>query len=185
MTTFLSQSAAIPAQDGQGNSALLLLILIAVIFGWLALRATIRRIGAQRTQAVVHDTFHEFALVALQNAAQLDGRITDSERAAIAQAMRDIAGASFDPTQLDAPPQTRLTKNELVAYLEGKSRSFSNEQKTKFLKALLGVFVADGRFDEVEHQALVDYTAAVGYDRQGAPDRLRALLGDMVRDRIT
>lgn len=185
MTIFLSQSSAIQAPAGGSNSALVLLILIAVIFGWLALRAAIRRVGARRTKAVVHDAFHEFALVALLNAAQLDGRVTDSERTAIANAMRDIAGPSFDAAQLNAAPPGRLSKDELVAYLEEKSRTLSNDQKVKFLKALLGVFVADGRFDEIEHQALVDYTAAVGFDRQGAPNRLKALLGDMVRDRIT
>lgn len=185
MAILFSQSSAISAPAGGSNSALVLLVLIAVIFGWLALRATIRRIGALRTRAVVHDAFHEFALVALMNAAQLDGRVTDSERVAIAGAMREIAGPSFDPAQVQGAPPGGLTKDELVAYLEEKSRSLSNDQKVKFLKALLGVFVADGRFDEVEHQALVDYTAAVGFDRQGAPNRLKALLGDMVRDRIT
>lgn len=185
MAMFLAQSTADPAPSGAGNSALLLLILIAVIFGWLALRATFRRIGAQRTQAVVHDAFQEFALVALVNAAQLDGRVTDNERAAIVQAMREIAGPSFDAARVEQPPKSGLTKNELVAYLEERGRVFSNDQKVKFLKALLGVFVADGRFDEVEHRALVDYTAAVGFDRQAAPNRLRTLLSDMARDRIT
>ena len=38
------------------------------------------------------------------------------------------------------------------------------------------VFVADGKFDEIEHAALVDYTAAVGFDRQGAPEMLRGFV---------
>ena len=149
------------------------------------IRAGIRRLQASRAKAAVHDAFQEFALVALVNAAQLDGRISDPERTAIADAMRELAGPDFDVARLNAAPRSGLSKDELVAYLEEKSRALPNEQKVAFLKALLGVLVADGRFDEAEHQALVDYTAAVGFDRQGAPGMLRGLLGDMARDRIT
>ena len=167
MFIFLSQAVS-GSTGGQGNSALFLLILIAAIVGWFALQSGIRRLRARKTEAVVHDAFHEFAVVALMNAARLD-----------------ISGAEFDPSRLQVAANAQLTKDELVAYLEEKSRTFANEQKVKFLKALLGVLVADGRFDEVEHQALIDYTAAVGFDRHGAPQMLRGLLSDMTRDRIT
>jgi uncharacterized tellurite resistance protein B-like protein len=183
MLFFSTQPA--PLQDGPG-SALALLVLIAAIVGWLGVRAFIRRLRARKAESVVRGAFPDYALEALANAARLDGRIADVERAAIAQAMRDIAGASFDSTRLDeALSRAALTKDELVAYLEDKSRLFSNEQKVQFLKALLGVFVADGRFDEIEHHALIEYTAAVGFDRQSAPQMLRGLVSDMAKDRIT
>jgi hypothetical protein len=53
------------------------------------------------------------------------------------------------------------------------------------LKALLSVFTADGSFDETEHAALVDYTAAVGFDRQSAPEILRGISRDFARGTIT
>ena len=167
------------------SSALALLILIAVIAGWIGVRAIIRRIRAQKTENVVHGAFTAYALEALANAARLDGRTDTAERDAILKAMRDIAGAGFDSGHLDAAlASAALTKDELVAYLEEHSRSLSNDQKVQFLKALLAVFVADGKFDEVEHRALIDYTAAVGFDRQSAPQRLRRLVSDMVSERI-
>jgi uncharacterized membrane protein YebE (DUF533 family) len=79
----------------------------------------------------------------------------------------------------------QLTKDELVAYLAARSGKFSREQKMALLKALLSVFSADGRFDETEHAALVDYTAAVGFDRQSAPEMLRGIARDFQRGRIT
>ena len=39
--------------------------------------------------------------------------------------------------------------------------------------------------DESEHAALVDYTAAVGFDRPGAPQILRNLAADFKRGNIT
>jgi hypothetical protein len=53
------------------------------------------------------------------------------------------------------------------------------------LKALLSVFVADGRFDEREHAALVDYTEAIGFDRKSAPDMLKGLTRDFAKGNIT
>jgi hypothetical protein len=53
------------------------------------------------------------------------------------------------------------------------------------LKALLSVFVSDGRFDETEHGALIDYTEAIGFDRQSAPEMLHRLSRDVVRGNIT
>ena len=81
--------------------------------------------------------------------------------------------------------QAQLSKDELVAYLAAKANAFTREQKTALLKALLGVFAADGRFDETEHAALVDYTAAVGFDRKSAPEMLRGLTRDFARGTIT
>ncbi len=183
MLFFSTQSA--PLQNGAG-SALALLLLIAAVVGWIGVRAVVRRLRARKAESVVHGAFADYALEALVNAARLDGRIADAERSAILQAMRDIAGSNFDAARLDAAlSRAVLTKDELVAYLEDKSRSFSDDQKVHFLKALLGVFVADGRFDEIEHHALIEYSAAVGFDRQSAPQMLRGLVSDMVKDRIT
>lgn len=183
MLFFASQSTT---NAGASGSALALLVLIAAIAAWIGVRALVRRLRAEKAEGVVHGEFAAYALEALANAAKLDGRVADAERAAIVQAMRDIAGAGFDAAQLDAAlARAALTKDELVAYLGDKSRVFTNDQKVLFLKALLGVFVADGRFDEIEHHALIEYTAAVGFDRQSAPQMLRGLMTDMVKDRIT
>jgi|CXWL01.1.fsa_nt_gi uncharacterized tellurite resistance protein B-like protein len=185
---FLSSAVETPptttaAADG---TALALLVFIAAIAAWLGIRALVRRIRAGKTEAVVHGSFAEYALEALVNAAKLDGRVAQAERAAIAAAMREIAGAAFEASAVDAVfARTALTKDELVAYLAAKSVAFSNAQKMSLLKALLAVFVADGRFDETEHHALVEYTAAVGFDRQSAPAMLAGLSRDFARGRIT
>ncbi|HCK83590.1 MAG TPA: hypothetical protein DHW63_03465 [Hyphomonadaceae bacterium] len=146
----------------------------------------LRRLRAGKTERVVHGAFDEYALAALVNAAKLDGRVADAERAAILAAMREIAGASFATGAVDAAfASAALSKGELVDYLATRASKLSHAQKTALLKALLAVFVADGRFDEAEHHALVDYTAAIGFDRKSAPERLRGLVGDMVKERIS
>ncbi len=168
------------------GGALALLLLLAVAIAWLGLRILIRRLRAGRTERVVHGAFHEFALAALVNAARLDGRVADAEREAILTAMRDIAGASFTANDVGAAfVGVGLAKEQLVAYLAERAPQFNHAEKTVLLKALLAVFVADGRFDEAEHHALVEYTAAIGFDRKSAPERLRGLVGDMVKERIT
>ncbi len=162
-----------------------MLVLIAAGLAWLGLRLVIRRLRAGKAERVVHGAFDEFALAALVNAAKLDGRVAEAERAAILSAMRDIAGAGFTASAVDAAfVGVGLAKAELVAYLAERAPRFSHTQKTTLLKALLAVFVADGRFDEAEHQALVDYTAAIGFDRQSAPELLQGLIGDMIKERI-
>jgi uncharacterized tellurite resistance protein B-like protein len=174
------------AGDGGAGAALALFILIVTVAGWIGLRQFIRGLRARKTQSAVGDDFAKYALEVLVNAAKIDGRVTAPEPAAIADAMRELTGASFDAGAVaPALSAARLTKDELVAYLAAKSGKFSREQKTALLKALLSVFVADGRFDEIEHAALVDYTAAVGFDRQSAPDTLRGIARDFQRGRIT
>ncbi|MBY0568088.1 MAG: TerB family tellurite resistance protein [Hyphomonadaceae bacterium] len=174
------------ASDGGSGAALALIILIAAVAGWIGLRQFVQGLRAQKTRTAVGDDFGKYALEALTNAAKIDGRVSDTEQAAITQAMRDLTGASFDAAAIGpALANARLSKDELVAYLAAKSRVFSREQKTALLKALLSVFSADGRFDEVEHAALVDYTAAVGFDRQSAPEMLRSIARDFQRGRIT
>lgn len=180
-----SEAPGAQAEAG-GGGALAVLILIAIILSWIGLRALVRRARAGKAERVVHGAFPEFALQALVNAAKLDGRIAEAERAAIKTAMRDLAGAEFDLAKVDtALSAAKLSKAELVDYLASSAAPFTTAQKTALLKALLGVFVADKRFDEVEHQALVEYTAAIGFDRTGAPGRLRGLLSDMAHGRIT
>ena len=169
-----------------GGGALAVLVLIAAVLAWLGLRMAFRRLRAGKTERVVHGAFDEYALAALVNAAKLDGRVADAERAAILAAMREIAGASFATGAVDAAfASAALSKGELVDYLATRASKLSHAQKTALLKALLAVFVADGRFDEAEHHALVDYTAAIGFDRKSAPERLRGLVGDMVKERIS
>ena len=172
--------------DGGGGAALALFILIAAVAGWIGLRQSIRGLRARKTQSAVGDDFAKYALEVLVNAAKIDGRVTAPEPTAIADAMRELAGGAFDAAAVaPALSAAQLTKDELVAYLAAKSGKFSREQKTALLKALLSVFVADGRFDEIEHAALVDYTAAVGFDRRSAPDTLRGIARDFQRGRIT
>lgn len=174
-----------PAANG-GGPALALIILIAAAIGWIAVRQLVRGLRAQRTQSAVGADFSKYALEALVNAAKIDGRMSEAEQTAIAAAMRELTAAEIDSSALaSALAEARLTKDELVAYLAARSAQFSRAQKTALLKALLSVFSADGRFDEVEHAALVDYTAAVGFDRQSAPEMLRSIARDFQRGRIT
>lgn len=163
-----------------------LFVLIVAVVAWVALRSLIRSLRAHRAEAALALRFPDFALEALVNAAKIDGRVNTDERRAVARAMLELGGGAYDEARVEtAFNQARLSKDELVAYLAAKSRSFSRDQKTAFLKALLSVFVADGKFDEVEHAALVDYTAAVGFDRQSAPEMLRGIASDFKRGNIT
>ncbi len=173
------------ATDSSG-SVLALLILLALAVGWLGLRTMIRRLRAGKTEATVHGDFRSYALAALTNAAHIDGRIEDSEREAIRTCMSEITGSHFEMRLVDAAlTEAKLTKSELVAYLQAHSNAFTRDQKMQLLKALLAVLVADQGFQEDEHQALVDYTAAVGFDRQGAPEVLRRISRDFARGNIT
>ncbi len=174
--------AELAPEAGGGGAVLALFILVAAVVAWFALRGFVRGLRARKAEAAVGADFEAYALEALTNAAKIDGRVNDQERLAIARAMTDLAGAGFDAARVDAAfASARLSKNELVAYLAARSRAFSSEQKVALLKALLSVFVADGAFDEDEHSALLDYTAAVGFDRQSAPGMLR----DFARGNIT
>ena len=168
-----------------GNAPLALLILILAIMAWFGLRALVRAMRAGKTEAAVHGSFNVYAREALINAAKVDGRVDTRERAAIGAALKEI-GVALDEKGLDAAfAAARLSKDELIAYLRAKSGAFNREQKVWLLKVLMSVFVADGHFDEAEHAALVDYTAAVGFDRQSAPDMLRGLSRQFTRGNIT
>lgn len=174
------------APAGDGGAALALLVLIAAVAAWIGLRTLVRNLRARKTEKAVGGDFVEYVLESLVNAAKLDGRVNESERRAVVLAMRDIAGEAFEAVKVEAAfARARLNKDELVAYLASKSRAFTRDQKAALLKALLAVFVSDGRFEESEHGALIDYTAAIGFDRQSAPDMLRRLSRDMVRGNIT
>jgi uncharacterized membrane protein YebE (DUF533 family) len=169
-----------------GGAVLAIFLLIVAIAGWIALRQLVRGLRSRKTESAVGESFESYALEVLVNAAKIDGRVLDVERTAIASAMAELSGGGFDASAIGpAFQRTQLTKDELVAYLASKSRRFSNAQKTALLKALLSVFVADGRFDESEHAALVDYTEAVGFDRQGAPQMLRGIAASFQRGSIT
>lgn len=160
-----------------GNAPLAILVLIVAVALFLGARTLIANLRANKTKAAVGDSFAGYALEVLVNAAKIDGRVNDSEQQAIAAAMSDIGGARVELAAVkSAFANAKLSKDELVAYLEMKAGSFSREQKTALLKALMSVFVADGRFDETEHAALVDYTTAVGFDRGRAPDLLRSFM---------
>lgn len=180
-------AAAAPVQPEASNGAVLALFaLIVAVAAWMGLRSLVRGLRARRAEASIGGDFTAYALEAMVNAAKLDGRVNDAERAAIAAAMQDLAGPEFDAGRVaQAFEAARLNKAQLVAYLTARARVFSREQKTALLKALLAVFVADGRFDESEHAALVDYTEAVGFDRQGAPQLLRGLTQDFAKGNIT
>jgi uncharacterized membrane protein YebE (DUF533 family) len=181
----LAAAADAAGAGGSSNAPLALLLMIAAVAGWFAARAVFRRLGAGRTEAVVRGNFEDFAREALVNAAKIDGRVAPQERTAIAAALGEIAGAAPDAAAIDASfAKARLSKGELIAYLRVRSHAFSREQKMALLKALLSVFVADGVFDESEHAALVDYTEAIGFDRQGALETLRGLSQRLARGNI-
>ena len=185
MTAPETTSVADAGSADPAGGALALFIVVAAVVGWFALRTLVREVRARKTERTVGRDFSEYALEVLVNAAKIDGRVSDPERAAIAPALRDL-GVSIEAEKIDvAFANARLSKDELIAYLAAKSGAFSREQKTGLLRALLSVFVADGSFDEIEHHALVDYTAAVGFDRQSAPDMLRGIARDFSRGNIT
>jgi len=168
-----------------GNTTMLAIgLLIAATAIWLGASSLVRILRARKTHAATGGRFEEYVLQALVGAARIDGRVTEPERAAIAQALGDAA-APADPAALDAAyAAPQLSKDELVAYLAERSGQFTHAQKVALLKALLAVFVADGHFDEAEHGALIDYTAAVGFDRASAPQMLRNAAADLKRGRI-
>ncbi|MBC7770562.1 MAG: TerB family tellurite resistance protein [Phycisphaerales bacterium] len=174
-----------PQMDDPGGAALALFILVLLVGGWFALRTFVRGLRARKARAAVGESFVHFALEALVNAAKLDGRINDEERSAVARALEELAPGSEAAKVESAFARARLNKDELVAYLAARSRTFSREQKVALLKALMTVFVADGTFDETEHHALVDYTSAIGFDRQSAPEMLRDIARGFQRGSIT
>lgn len=182
---WLSTAGAEPATE-TGGAPIALFVIVVAIVAWIGLRALIRSLRAGKAAAAIGVDFRSYAMEALANAANIDGRVNEAERAAIAQAMCELTGAAVEVAAVEtALRSAKLSKDELVAYLADRSGAFSRSQKTALLKALLSVFVADGKFDETEHAALVDYTAAVGFDRQSAPEMLRRLSQDFVRGRIT
>jgi len=160
-------------------------LLIALVAVWLAASSLVRVLRARKAETATGGRYEDFVLHALVGAARIDGKVTEPERAAILQALTEAAGAPPEPAALDhAFENAKLSKDELVAYLAERSGRFSHSQKVAFLKALLSVFVADGAFDEAEHGALIDYTAAVGFDRASAPQMLRGVAADLRRGRI-
>ena len=163
---------------------LALLALVAVVaIGW-ALVTLLSAVRARKAQSATQGRFEDYLLHALVNAAKIDGRIHETERAAIAQSLA-AAGAPAEPAALDAAfAEAKLSKAELVAYLTARAGHFTQAQKMTLLKALMAVFVADGAFNEAEHAALIDYTAAVGFDRTSAPETLRQVGAQMRRGSI-
>ena len=178
---------ALGAASGQpDNTMILVLALLGAVGAWFGARALLQGMRAGKTDAVIQGDFTTFALEALANAAKIDGRVTEPEVHAIVKAMGDIAGPDFGADRVSAAlASARLSKEELIAFLSSRASNVAREQKLKLLKALMNVFVADGAFDEGEHQALVEYTAAIGFDRQGAVQMLRGLAGDFRRGNIT
>jgi uncharacterized membrane protein YebE (DUF533 family) len=180
-----STAAAAPVSP-EGNQTLLAMgVLVALVAAWLGVLSLVRILRARKAGAATGGRYDAYVLQALVSAAKIDGRVNDSERAAIAQAMTETTGVAIEPAALDAAfANAKLSKGELVAYLADRSGQFSQQQKVGLLKALMAVFVADGRFDEAEHAALIDYTAAVGFDRASAPQMLRGVAGDLRRGNI-
>jgi uncharacterized membrane protein YebE (DUF533 family) len=169
-------STSVSAEPASSGSAVIaLFVVVAAIALWFALRTFIRSLQAKKTESATGGDFSGYALEALVNAAKLDGRVTDEEKRAIVIAMREIAGEAFEAGQVEEGfARAGLNKSELVSFLASRSRAFTRDQKVALLKALMAVFVSDGKFDETEHTALMDYTAAIGFDREGAPQLLRS-----------
>lgn len=178
------QSIGAGVEDPAGTALAFFIVVVAII-GWLALRRFVRSLRAARARAVVGEAFPAFAREALINAAKIDGRVNEAERVAVARALGEAAGTEPEPAALaKAFEDARLTKDELVAYLAASAARFRREEKVALIKGLLSVFAIDGRFDEAEHAALLDYTAAIGFDRQSAPEMLRGLARDLRRGAI-
>lgn len=176
MIFLLATQAATDAvpQDSNGGAVVALFVVIAAVALWIAFRAFIRGLQAKKTETATGGDFAGYALEALVNAAKLDGRVNEEEKRAITIAMRDIAGEAFEAAKVEACfARPGLNKDELVSFLAARSRAFTRDQKVALLKALMSVFVSDGKFEETEHSALIDYTAAIGFDRQGVPEMLR------------
>lgn len=181
-----TDTAALPVVEDTAGATLALFLLVVIGAAWLALRTFVRSLRARKTERAVGANFAEYALEALVNAAKIDGRVNDDERRAVARAVGELAGPTYNAQVVEgAFTRARLSKDELVAYLAARSKAFSRDQKVALLNALLAVFVSDGKFDEREHAALVDYTTAIGFDRQGAPDLLRGLTRNFARGNIT
>ncbi|MEZ5971294.1 MAG: TerB family tellurite resistance protein [Hyphomonadaceae bacterium] len=171
----LTQGAAEVTTSANGGAVVALFIVIAAIALWIALRAFVRNLQAKKTETATGGDFNGYALAALVNAAKLDGLVKDEEKRAITTAMREIAGEAFEAAAVEeAFARPGLNEAELVSFLATRSNAFTRDQKAALLKALMAVFVSDGKFDESEHSALVDYTAAIGFDREGAPQLLRS-----------
>lgn len=170
----------------EGSAALALFVLLIAVLAWIGLRMMIRSLRSRKTEAAVGMSFSAFALQALVNAARIDGRVAQEEKNAILTAMRQIDGEAFEASSVESAfAGAGLGKAELVAYLSAHANKFTRDQKAALLKGLVSVFVSDGRFDEGEHAALVDYTTAIGFDRQGAVNTLRSLSSQMLRGNIT
>jgi uncharacterized membrane protein YebE (DUF533 family) len=175
MTFLIFSTAASESQEASnGGAVVALFVVIAAVALWIAFRAFIRGLQAKKTETATGGDFTGYALQALVNAAKLDGRVNDEEKRAITIAMREIAGEAFEAIKVEeAFSGPGLNKDELIAFLASRSRAFTRDQKVALLKALMAVFVSDGKFEETEHSALIDYTAAIGFDRQGVPEMLR------------
>lgn len=181
-----TEAAAIPVGEDAAGASLALFLLVVICAAWLALRTFVRSLRARKAERTVGASFADFALEALVNAAKIDGLVNDDERRAVARAVGELGGPTYNGQVVEqAFVKAKLSKDELVAYLAARAKSFSRDQKVAFLKALLSVFVSDGKFDEREHAALVDYTTAIGFDRQTAPDLLRGLTRNFARGNIT
>lgn len=173
-----ARAAEAPANNGAATLALF--VVVAAVAAWLALRAFVRSMRVRKTQSAVGADFSAYALEALVNAAKLDGRVNEAEQRAIANAMTHLTGREHPLDSIGAAfVRAQLSKDELVAYLSARAGAFTRDQKLGLLRALLAVFVADGTFDQSEHAALVDYTEAVGFDRQTAPEKLSGLAGQL------
>lgn len=177
MMLFLVQSAtdAAASETSNGGAVIALFVIVAALGLWFALRTFIRGLQAKKTETATGGDFTGYALEALVNAAKIDGRVNEQEKRAITLAMREIAGEAFEAVKVEESfARQGLNKDELISFLAARSRAFSRDQKVALLKALMSVFVSDGKFEESEHGALMDYTAAVGFDREGAPQLLRS-----------
>lgn len=186
MGNLLFAAASTPAAAAGDSRAMLAIgLLIALVAGWLGFVSLVRLLRARKAQAATGGRYGDYVLQALVNAAKIDGRITDAERGAIAQAYGEATGAPVEPDLIEgAFAHAKLSKDELVAYLAAGAGQFTYPQKVGLLRALLTVFVADGHFDEAEHGALIDYTAAVGFDRGSAPQMLQSVAASIKRGNI-
>src|SRR5690349_11540885 len=86
-TLFSLQATPSAADPPPANAPLALLILLVAVAAWFGLRTLVRGMRAGKAASTVHGDFNAFAREALINAAKIDGRVDERERAAIGAAL--------------------------------------------------------------------------------------------------
>lgn len=161
----------------------LLALALAALAYWFGATTMQQKRRADETAQVVGGDYGQYLLEVLANAANIDARVEEAERAAIVRVMSE-AGAPVARDKVDdALAKARLSKEQLLAYLRERSGAFTEEQKLTLLRGVLAVANADGQFVQREQEIYQRYIEAVGVRRQSAPVTVQSLLEGSVNQR--